>query len=146
MSRCLVCFPEIYFPLFSIFILLVLPWLIIIIFTGNPFHSIKRFIHIILAILSSTSINSYYVDLREFTLSLVELLIIAPFTKVNIDPVWLFMLACTANATSMYHVKVFVSLASSVITLFLVTFNKIITSNILSQFPSFASLTLEDRN
>ena len=56
-------------------------------FTGNPSHYIKLFIHSTLAILSFTQINSDSVDLHEINFCLVELLIIAPFTIMNTDPV-----------------------------------------------------------
>ena len=88
------------------------------IFTGNPFHYIKRFIHSTFDIFSSAPINSDSVELSEFTFCLVELLITNPFPILNIDPVWLFMSACTDNSTSIYHVKVFVSSASNVSTYF----------------------------
>ena len=52
-------------------------------------------------------INSEYVELWKFTFRLVELLITAPFLMVIIDPAWIFVSACTANDTLMYHVKVF---------------------------------------
>ena len=115
-------------------------------FTGNPSHYIKLFIHSTLAILSFTQINSDSVDLHEINFCLVELLITNPFPILNIDPVWLFMSACTDNSTSIYHVKVLVSSASNDNTSFIVPFKKITTRNNIFQSPSFASLTLEGRN
>ena len=115
-------------------------------FTGNPCHFRKLFIRSTLAILSSMPINSDYVELCGFTFFLVEILIISPFPIVNTTPVLLFMLACTDNATSMHHVKFFVSSAYNFSTSFIVSFNNLITRNNFVQSLSFVSLAHEDRN
>ena len=72
------------------------------------------FVHTTFAILSSTPTNSDSVELRAFTFCFVELLQIAPFPSVKVEPVWLFISACTANAASIYHVSVWKSSASKV--------------------------------
>ena len=115
-------------------------------FTGNPSHYIKLFIHSTLAILSFTQINSDSVDLHEINFCLVELLIIAPFTIMNTDPVWLFMLACNANATPVYHVNLFVSLDSNVNILFIFLFKKITTQNISSNLTRLRTWFLRIEN
>ena len=115
-------------------------------FTGKPCHARNLFVHRTFAILSSTAITSDSVELRELTFCLLEPLVRAPLPMVKTAPVWLFMSACTANAASMYQVKVLVSLASKVKTSSIVPFKKLITRSSLIQSPSLGSFTLEDRN
>ena len=88
----------------------------------------------------SSPINPDSAELRKPTSFIAKIPTIAPFTIFNTDPVWLFVLACTANAPIVHYFKVFVLSASNFNTLFIVYFKKLATRNNFFQPPYLATI------
>ena len=111
---CLVCLLLKAQPFVSSSIALLLSWYKMLLLTANPWAFMKRCAQSICGIKLSTATISLSVELRVFSLCLVDLSKGNPIPMVIVPPVCPFISGCTANNASTYQLKTPVPSAASI--------------------------------